>query len=120
MKINVGKISLLSSGVFTQYTECAAWTYYVECHNQTVDLFIDDYWAFCAFDGICKRNTLPRNESKNGQPMKAFLQIQKFGGIGNWLCDDTLKVEITNPEYSIQRVGTYSDGKPMLALVKNS
>jgi hypothetical protein len=118
----IGKITLKKQYRFTQYSECAAWTDYVTCEPQTVDLRIDDYWACAKFDGVLTVSTFPSGSRHVGQSAQAGVQTQKFGGIGDWLNSDLFSVEITDPSLCIKAMGVYSDGcgessgKPILAL----
>ncbi len=119
MKTKIGTIKLNKTQEFIQYSEYSAWTDYVTCEPQEVDLFTDSYWIFMSCDGILTRSTFPSSARNIGQPAKACSQTQACGGIGHWADRITLL-----PAYTIEQVGTYgegcgqSTGKPVVALRK--
>lgn len=122
MKTKIGQITLKQKHEFTQYSESAAWTDYVTCEPQTVDLFTDGYWVFAAFNGILTSSTFPSGARAIGHPAKAHIQTQKFGGIGHWADSDLYAINLTPGAYNLKEVGRYtaecgpSAGKPILAL----
>lgn len=119
MRLKIGSITLTERYQFTQYSECAAWTDYVTCEPQTVDLFYDGYWVFASFNGSLTATTFPNADGWRtiGQPQKAHVQTQAWGGIAGWFgCENMLRVSITHPDYEIRQVSKYDDGRPMLAL----
>lgn len=107
MKIKIGTITLKKRHEFTQYSESAAWTDYVTCEPQTVELFRDDYWAFAKFNGILTRTTFPLRTIGDEHP--AGIQTQKWGGIADWMDSDLFSVTLL-PEYRLKEVGRYSEG----------
>lgn len=116
----IGKITLKKQYEFTQYSEYAAWTDYIVCEPQTVDLRTDGYWLCAKFDGIISHSSFPTPRTGKWQ---AFFQTQKFGGIGDILDSEMFSVQITDPTLSVQVVGQYSEGcgsksgQPILALL---
>ena len=116
--VTIGRITLKKQYEFTQYSECAAWTDYVTCQPQTVDLkrYDDGYWVGGAFDGTLTRSTFPSGDRHVGEPAKACFQTQSFGGIGDWMDCELYSIEITNPAFEVYQASTYSNGRPMLAL----
>lgn len=121
MKTKIGSITLKKKHEFTQYGEHAAWTEYVTCEPHTVDLFTDGYWVFAAFNGTLTRSTYPSGAREIGKPSQAFIQTQKFGGIGGWADPDSMYAIELLPAYTLEKKGTYPDGctkpgSPILAL----
>lgn len=126
MKIQVGTITLKKQYQFTQYSEYAAWTDYVTCQPQTVPLYRDDYWVFASFDGVLSSTTFDNRDGyrKLGQPWKAHVQTQKFGGIGHWMDSELYRVELA-PAYTLAEHGVYGPdcgeaaGKTIVSLIDN-
>ena len=124
MKRKIGTLTLKRRHEFTQYSECAAWTDYVTCEPQTVDLFSydDGYWVGGAFAGILTQTTFPPGSRTVGAATSAGVQTQRFGGIGDWMDGELFSVTITDPSLVLAQVGVYGDGcgeragKPMMAL----
>lgn len=110
----IGKINLPEKREFTQYGEHAAWTDYITCEPQTVDLKYDGYWVFAGFDGVLTGSSYPSGAREIGGPARALVQTQAWGGIGNWKDRITL-----SPGWEFKQVGAYDDGKPMFALAKS-
>lgn len=120
----IGTITLKKAYTFTQYSECAAWTDYVKCEPQTVELRTDGYWVCAKFNGILETSTFPNGSRNVGQPAQACIQTQKHGGIGGWMDSEFYKVEIIDPSLAIRAIGQYPDGcgsktgQPILALLE--
>lgn len=114
--LKVGTITLKKAYEFTQYSECAAWTDYVACEPQTVELrYVDNYWLCAHFAGKLSQTTFPNRDGwrKIGQDQNAAFQTQAFGVNPD---TDLFHCEITNPDWTIKQVSEYSDGRPMFAL----
>ncbi len=112
--IPVGTITLLKQTRFEQYSECAAWTDYVTCEPQTVELrYVDNYWMCATFDGVLTASSFPPGSRIVGLPAKASFQTQAFGLPINL---KLFSYEITHPDYCVATVGRYEDGRPMIAL----
>jgi hypothetical protein len=116
MSTIIGTITLRSRKEFTQYGEHAAWTDYVTCDPQTVELKTDGYWVYAAFNGILTRSSYPSGARHIGREQQASIQTQGYGGIGRWL--EHYDIALTAP-HSLKQVGTYDDGSPMVALARN-
>lgn len=117
----IGKITLKKTNTFIQYSECAAWTDYVTCLPQTVELRTDGYWVCAKFDGILTTTTFPSGSRDVGQPAQACVQTQRFGGIGDWMDSELFSMEITDPSLTLKAMGTYPEGcskpgQPIMAL----
>jgi len=103
----IGTITLKKRYEFTQYGEHAAWTDYVTCDPQTVALRYDGYWLLATFDGVLTRSTYPSGARQIGLKAQAWLQTQAWGMNVNL---DLFEYEITNPDYIVAEMGTYSEG----------
>lgn len=119
----IGKITLKRTHEFTQYGEHAAWTDYVTCEPQTVELKSDGSRIFASFVGVLTESTYPPGARHIGQPAKALIQTQACGGIGGWLL--AYGVEL-NDEFEVSEVGRYGQdcgahsGMAILALRKKA
>lgn len=119
----VGAVTLLKEHRFTLYSEHAAWTDYVLCQPQTVDLKYDGYWLFASFEGVLELSTFPAGSRVVGSPARACWQTQAWGlaGLGSHL----FKAEFAAP-WGVEQVGTYDagcgdlSGKPILAMKKRA
>jgi hypothetical protein len=118
VRTKVGLLTLNRAETFTQYSECAAWTDYVTCEPQSADLWFDGYWVFASFNGKLTSSSFPEKiEHRQKLVQSAHVQNQAFGGVDSWLAAGALlTVSITNPDYSLRQVSTYSDGRPMFAV----
>lgn len=113
----IGTITLRKKTKFTQYSEHAAWTDYVTCESQTVELrYVDGYWCCAKFDGVLTATTFPPGSRTVGDSAQSYFQTQAFGGIGQIIDGDLYSIEITNPAFALNVVGKYSNGEPMRAI----
>jgi len=119
MKTKIGSITLKRSHCFTQYSESAAYTDYVTCEPQTVDLFRydDGYWIGAVFQGILTATTFNDAFHIVGSPKSAFCQTQAFGGIDGWIDSELFTINL-NADWTTEKVGNYESGKPIFALHK--
>lgn len=105
----IGTVALLKPCTFTQYSEHAAWTDYVRCEQQEVELrLVDNYWVCASFDGVLETTTFPPGSRLTGSEQKAFCQWSKFGALAQ-VSGSLFDVRL-NEGYRFAKAGTYGDG----------
>ena len=105
--IIVGTVTLTQPKRFTQYSECAAWTDYVDCQPQTVELrWCDNYWLCATFQGVLGATTYPNRTI--GSPDTGSVQWSYAGFDPEQLAERGYTVELIAGH--VDDVGVYGPG----------
>ncbi len=103
----VGTVTLTAPKLFTQYGEHAAWTDYVQCEPQTVELrFEGGYWLCARFVGVLESTSYPNRHV--GTPATAHTQWSYAGFNPDTLRAAGFDVVLTRGRTEV--VGTYGHG----------
>ena len=105
--VKIGTVTLLQPYRFTQYSEHAAWTDYVSCEPQTVELrLIDNYWVCAKFNGTLTETSFPSGARNVGQPAEAAIQRNRHGFD---IESDLFKFELDS-NVQLKAMGKYGEG----------